>query len=162
MGIKKKSVLLILMVSSVTFPRDSFAEPVSTKFTYQGQLKNDGTPLTGTVDLQFTLWNTVDGGGVMRSTHGALELSGTIAQPDAGELTNGSFSLTGGFWLKIVPGDCGEDGAVSLVDFSRFPTCATGPAGAVPEQSCICLDLNNDHVMDLTDFAILHTRFNGE
>jgi len=48
-------------------------------------------------------WFTVDGGGGT-STNGAYQVSGTIGQPDAGApMTNGIYSLTGGFWsLTIV------------------------------------------------------------
>jgi hypothetical protein len=43
-------------------------------------------------------WHTIDGGGGT-STGGVYRLTGTIGQPDAGgPLTNGQFSLTGGFW----------------------------------------------------------------
>lgn len=43
-------------------------------------------------------WYTIDGGGGT-SAGGNFSLSGTIGQPDAGvTMTNGTFSLTGGFW----------------------------------------------------------------
>jgi len=42
-------------------------------------------------------WWTVDGGGGT-STGGVYALSGTIGQPDAGEMSCGSFTLVGGFW----------------------------------------------------------------
>ncbi len=42
-------------------------------------------------------WWTVDGGGG-RSSGGAYTLRGTVGQPDAGEMTGGSFRLVGGFW----------------------------------------------------------------
>jgi hypothetical protein len=43
-------------------------------------------------------WHTVDG-GAGTSTGGVYTVSGTIGQPDAGApLTNGQYSLTGGFW----------------------------------------------------------------
>jgi hypothetical protein len=43
-------------------------------------------------------WSAVDGGGGT-STGRVYSVSGTIGQPDAGEpITDGSFSLTGGFW----------------------------------------------------------------
>jgi hypothetical protein len=43
-------------------------------------------------------WYTIDGGGGT-STGTVYSVSGTIGQPDAGgPLTNGQFSLTGGFW----------------------------------------------------------------
>ena len=43
-------------------------------------------------------WHTIDGGGGT-STGGVYTVSGTIGQPDAGgAMTNGQFSVTGGFW----------------------------------------------------------------
>src|SRR5262245_57946692 len=42
-------------------------------------------------------WVTIDGGGGT-STGGAYSLSGTIGQPDAGNMSGGAFSLVGGFW----------------------------------------------------------------
>jgi hypothetical protein len=43
-------------------------------------------------------WSTIDGGGGT-STGSVYSVSGTIGQPDAGgPMTNGPFSLTGGFW----------------------------------------------------------------
>ena len=47
-------------------------------------------------------WFTVDGGGGT-STGGVYSVSGTIGQPDAGVMSGGNFSLTGGFWGAFVP-----------------------------------------------------------
>lgn len=66
-------------------------------------------------------WFTLDGGGGT-STGGVYSLSGTLGQPDAGgPMTNGQFSVTGGFWalplavqsagaplLSIVPSGSGK------------------------------------------------------
>jgi hypothetical protein len=46
--------------------------------------------------LSLTWW-TVDGGGG-QSSGGTFAVSGTAGQPDAGTLTGGDFTLTGGFW----------------------------------------------------------------
>jgi hypothetical protein len=50
--------------------------------------------------------STIDGGGG-HSSGGAIDLRGTIGQPDASlqTATGGSFSLTGGFWAagEIAP-----------------------------------------------------------
>ena len=43
-------------------------------------------------------WNTIDGGGATFNTGGSYSLSGSIGQPDAGGLSGGSYTLTGGFW----------------------------------------------------------------
>jgi hypothetical protein len=46
-------------------------------------------------------WFTIDGGGGT-STGGVYTVSGTIGQPDAGgPLTNGQYSITGGFWSLL-------------------------------------------------------------
>jgi hypothetical protein len=45
-------------------------------------------------------WYTIDGGGGT-STGGAYQLSGTIGQSDAGAMSGGNYSLTGGFWSII-------------------------------------------------------------
>lgn len=45
---------------------------------------------------------TVDGGGG-RSSAGALALSGTIGQPDAGVLSGSALTLGGGFWMGRSP-----------------------------------------------------------
>jgi hypothetical protein len=47
-------------------------------------------------------WSTIDGGGGT-STGGVYSVTGTIGQPDAsGPMTNGQYSLTGGFWVLPV------------------------------------------------------------
>jgi hypothetical protein len=43
-------------------------------------------------------WFTIDGGGGMSSGGDGYALSGTIGQPDAGELSGGAHKLQGGFW----------------------------------------------------------------
>ena len=45
-------------------------------------------------------WFSIDGGGGT-STGGAYTVSATIGQPDAGTLSGGSYSLTGGFWSLL-------------------------------------------------------------
>ncbi|QKK03130.1 MAG: hypothetical protein HND55_11020 [Pseudomonadota bacterium] len=46
-------------------------------------------------------WYSIDAGGVMHSSGGSFELSGTIGQADASparEMSGGQWKLTGGFW----------------------------------------------------------------
>lgn len=68
---------------------------------------------------QFTLdWSTIDGGGGT-STGGVYAVRGTIGQPEAGAMSGGNYSLTGGFWslLSVVP----TEGA-PLLSIYRTPT----------------------------------------
>jgi len=107
-------------------------------------------------------WHTIDGGGVMRSTGGDFELSGTIGQPDAGVMSGGSFTLSGGFWFEVVASDCNEDGVVNLFDYDTFQTCLTGPGGGPPAPGCECYDFDGDGKITLLDFATVQAMFNGQ
>ena len=116
---------------------------------------------TGMVAAQLEISRSnVDGGGVLRSTGGTFELSGTIGQPDAGVMTGGDFILTGGFWFETPPGDCNQDGGTGLLDMRTFTNCMTGPASA-PAGECRCFDVNHSGSSDLTDFAEFQTAFGG-
>ena len=96
-------------------------------------------------------WSTIDSGGVMRSTGGAFELSGTIGQADAGVMAGGDLTLTGGFWFEVLPSDCNEDGVVNLFDYDTFQTCLTGPGGGPLSPGCNCYDFDRDGVATLLD-----------
>ena len=113
------------------------------------------------VVAQFELTRqTIDSGGVMRSTGGNFELSGTIGQPDAGALTGGGFQLNGGFWFELAPTDCNDDGSVNLFDHGSFAQCLTGPDGGVTA-GCECYDVDLGGAVDLRDFATAQTAHTG-
>lgn len=44
-------------------------------------------------------WYTIDGGGRSVYSGGSYGLSATIGQPDAGFLSGGSYTVSGGFWF---------------------------------------------------------------
>lgn len=118
-------------------------------------------PLIGP-PAEFDLsWNTIDGGGILRSTGGAFELSGTIGQADAGPMTGGEFELTGGFWFEVAPSDCNEDGVVNALDHGSFEECLGGPTGTL-SAGCACFDFDGDTRVTLEDFATLQDMFNSE
>ena len=52
-------------------------------------------------------WWTVDGGGGA-SQGGTFTLNGTVGQADAGTISGGNFSLTGGYW------------SITMVRFSNY------------------------------------------
>jgi hypothetical protein len=68
-------------------------------------------------------WHTIDGGGGT-STGGVYAVSGTIGQPDAGPtMTNGQYSVTGGFWA--LPTAIQVDEAPTLTIVPATPGNAT-------------------------------------
>jgi hypothetical protein len=104
---------------------------------------------------------TVDGGGAMFSAGAELELSGTVAQPDAGAMAGGDFTLTGGFWFPLAPADCNADAGVDLLDYGDVEPCLSGPDGGLPFPDCNCFDLDGDSDIDLSDMARFQAEFTG-
>lgn len=112
-------------------------------------------------DFEITR-STIDGGGVMSSTGGGFELSGTIGQPDAGVLSSTSgLTLTGGFWFGQSPFDSNEDGGINLFDYRDLEVCASGPDGGLIAPSCVCFDLDGDEDVDLEDVGAFQRMFSG-
>jgi len=111
-------------------------------------------------DAEMARW-TIDSGGVTRSTSGSYELSGTIGQPDAGgTMAGGDWTLTGGFWFGLAPGDCNTSGCVDLLDHEEFESCLAGPDVGTPA-GCECFDVNRSDTVDLRDFAAAQAAFTG-
>jgi hypothetical protein len=69
--------------------------PVGTAFTYQGQLKQGGLPLTNTADFQFSLWDALTTGTQIGTTQSASGVS----------IANGLFTVTLDFGAGVFPGD---------------------------------------------------------
>jgi hypothetical protein len=106
-------------------------------------------------------WYTIDGGGEMFSTGGQYALSGSIGQADAGAMTGGSFSLTGGFWAAPpeapCPGDLNGDGFRNVSDFTLF-AAAYGSHSGDPNYNPAA-DLNGDGFVNVSDFTVFATNY---
>jgi len=72
------AVLFLILAVSLAFAQ----APLGTAFTYQGQLKSEGQPYTGTCDFQFGLYDVPTGGTPL----GNLPLTGV-------PLTEGFFTV---------------------------------------------------------------------
>ena len=90
---------LVVMVIGTTRP--AYADPLSSTFTYQGQLRQGGSAVNETCDFQFTLWDAVGGGSPPTGGNQIGSL-----QPAAGVLvTEGLFTVVLGFGSDAFKGD---------------------------------------------------------
>jgi hypothetical protein len=69
--------------------------PLGTAFTYQGQLKQGGLPVTDTADFQFTLWDAIAGGNQI----------GAMIPVNGKSVVNGLFTVTLDFGAGAFAGD---------------------------------------------------------
>lgn len=127
----------------------AIAAPTDRSFTYQGQLKQSGTPVSGNADLVFTLWDASSGGAQVGSTltvSNATLVNGLFTV----DLDFGPNSFNGdGRWLEVQarrPAGVGTyttlspRQAILPTPYALFalngnpgatgPTGATGPSGA--------------------------------
>ncbi len=79
-------------------------------------------------------WLTIDGGGATGAGGAGVALSGTIGQPDAGTMSGGRWTLSGGFWrggaaVSAVPGEPDAGGATAAV--FRLAPPAPNPVAAI-------------------------------
>ena len=58
----RRGWMMVMMVLLIGVTRAALADPCGTAFTYQGQLKENGVPVNGSVDLALSLWNDVGSG----------------------------------------------------------------------------------------------------
>lgn len=89
------TILFLGALSVANWGKVTDAAPLGTAFTYQGQLKQDGAPVTGSCDFQFGLW-TAQGGG--------SQVGGTYS-PTAVTVVNGLFEVQIEFGAASFPGE---------------------------------------------------------
>src|SRR5208283_3180791 len=80
-----KQLLIALVLLSALNSQLSTALAQGTAFTYQGQLQNNGSPASGTYNLQFTLYTNNVGGTAV-----------------AGPVTNNGVLVTNGLFTTMV------------------------------------------------------------
>ncbi len=75
---------------------------LGTAFTYQGQLKKDGSPYSGNCDFRFSLWDAATGGTQIGSTQTKTGVSVSNGLFTIADLDFGSGAFTGDArWLQI-------------------------------------------------------------
>ena len=100
MNARKKSPVFLLMIGTLVTP--VHAGKTDTAFTYQGQLKQAGVPLTGIADMHFTLFDAPDDGSQIADP---VVLDGLKGRSGPVNLENGLFSIKLDFGAEVFNGD---------------------------------------------------------
>jgi parallel beta-helix repeat protein len=101
MYMAKRSVLVIAVALLVSTGAAS-GETMGTAFTYQGQLKQDGQPVNGACDFEFTLWNAQTGESQVGPT---LTFDGLGGNPPPISVVNGLLTAELDFGADVFGGD---------------------------------------------------------
>ncbi len=110
----RRALSAISIVLSLVLAIAAFGVPVTTSWTYQGQLRRSGAAYNGTCNFQFSLWDTVSAGAQQGST---LPINGV-------NVVNGLFTVTLDFgdlffgearWLATSV-QCSGDGGFTPLD----------------------------------------------
>ncbi len=59
---RRFSFAAVVLSAGLAFTPAALAAPLTPAFTYQGEIFKAGSPVTGTADLRFTLWDSAAGG----------------------------------------------------------------------------------------------------
>lgn len=115
-------VLFAILAAGIVGPGDARAqEPIGPGFTYQGELTDDGSPVTDTCDFEFGLWDAKTDGNQIGST---IPANGTPV--DAGRfsvtLDFGDVFTGDALWLEIAV-KCSGDAGFTLLS-PRTPLTA--------------------------------------
>ena len=89
----------------VALASPTFAAPLGTEFTYQGQLVESGVPYDGTAHFRFSLWDALVGGnqvGASQIVSGVSVVGGIFTVPlnGAGQFGGGAF-VGESRWLQV-------------------------------------------------------------
>jgi hypothetical protein len=95
------AALALVLMAGLVVAQTPAGSSLGTAFTYQGQLRSNGVPYTGTCDLRFELYDDADGGsqiGPTQTTTGVSVTDGYLTV----ELDFGSGAFSGDArWLNI-------------------------------------------------------------
>jgi hypothetical protein len=93
----RRSWLIVMLVLAVIWgpSATAYPSPLSTAFTYQGQLTQNGSPLNDTADFQFSLWDALNAGSFV---------GGPVAVNNV-SVTNGQFTVAIDFGSIVFDGE---------------------------------------------------------
>ncbi len=118
-------------------------------------------PALAQSDSEYDLtWNTIDSGGVMFSQDDEYVLGGTIGQPDAGVMSDGEYTLTGGFWLPIAGAPslgacCDHDPFGGCHDDRALDECTCGRCEWFEERTCEEIECASEPIPTVSQWGLV-------
>jgi len=91
---RRVTLLLASLLSAFAAVAAKAQAPLTTAFTYQGELASDGAPATGTYDIRYRLYDAADGGTQI----------GSLLCVDNVEVANGRFTASLDFGVAAFAG----------------------------------------------------------
>jgi len=141
--------LPILAAATFLFPgsRGLAQLPADSTFTYQGSVRASGVPVSGTCDLNFSLWDSL-GSGV--PPVGGTQIGSTLSRP-ATPVSGGIFTVTLGFGTTAFDGnarylmiDANCNGAGTSTLAPRQPLTAAPYAMSLIPNSSMTVSVSGD------------------
>ncbi len=91
----KLNLAILLMAAALCMAAVSYAAPMGTAFTYQGQLADANSPAEGLYDFEFAVFDALDGG---------TQQGSTLSEDDK-DVIDGYFTVTLDFGAGVFTGD---------------------------------------------------------
>jgi hypothetical protein len=117
-SIRNVSVFALIAAAMTGMSVQAVAQPLTTGFTYQGELKSAGAPATGTYDIRFRLYD---------AALGVVQVGSTVCRDNV-SVTDGQFTVELDFgavfagaqrWIEI---DVRQDAGLGCGDSTGFTT----------------------------------------
>ncbi|MEE9293657.1 MAG: hypothetical protein V3W34_01660 [Phycisphaerae bacterium] len=121
MGVKNSTRIGLIILAIVPL-HTAWADGMGTAFTYQGELKDGGTPVNDTCDFQFSVWDAPDAGTQIGPT---LIFDDAIAEGNSPAIT----LVDGRFTVRL---DFGANSFVGQARWLNIAVCCPTGCGAVP------------------------------
>ena len=150
-GEKKMRIRFVIgsLIALVAVAPSRGETPLTTAFTYQGQLKQGGVPFGGTADFQFSLWDAATGGAQI----------GALVPVNAVHVANGLFAVNLDFgaaafsgnarWLQLAVRSPAGSGAFTTLSprqpltAAPYALYALGSPGGVGYWAATGTDIHN-------------------
>ena len=121
---------LLILPASLLAPPSFAAIPVTTEFSYQGQLVQNGVPFNGSANFRFSLWDAI---GVGTPPSGGSQIGSAEVVADV-TVTNGLFVVLLNGMNQFGANAFNGDARWLQIEVCSDPTCTAAPTVLAPRQ----------------------------